>query len=315
MDGKQRYLGKDEAKAHQKFRKMCKTGVLVEHTVRQVIDAYWKWARIDWAESTRVNRKPILESFKAAVAGSLKAESLRGHHLDAWIDGCKRVKSGTTRGDYITLIKGAMKWAKVRGYIDRNPIEDMPKPPRNVRQEFLPIDTWPKVLALATDQEFLDFLTVMLATGARPNEMMRFEKRHLIENRFVLPIIESKGRKRSRVVYLPTEALVIVQRLAAQYPAGPLFRNRYGLPWGRNSVRCRFRRLKRRLEMPQLAATTLRHSYAHYRLTQGQDSLTVAKLMGHVDTRMVALRYGHLEQNVEYMSAANGVAFPGTSGA
>jgi hypothetical protein len=141
MDGKQRPLGKDKAKAHAKFQKMCKTGVLVEHTVRQVIDAYWKGARIDWAESTRVNRKPILESFKASVPASLPAEMLRGHHLDAWIDGCKRVKSGTTRGDYITLIKGVMKWAKARGYVERNPIEDMPKPPRVVRQEFLPADT------------------------------------------------------------------------------------------------------------------------------------------------------------------------------
>jgi integrase len=311
MDGKQRCLGKDEAKAHQKFRSMCKTGVLVDYTARQVIDAYWKWAQVDWAESTKDNRKRILDSFKASISGSLKAESLRRLHLDAWLSGCERVKSSTTRNDYITLIKSAMKWAKVRGYIERNPIEDMPKPPRNVRQEFLPADTWPKVLALATDQEFLDLLTAMLATGARPNEMMRFEKRHLSENRFVLPIIESKGRKRSRVVYLPAEALVIVQRLAAKYSEGPLFRNRYGMPWGRNAVRCRFRRLKRRMAMPKLTATTLRHSYAHYRLTQGQDALTVSKLMGHADCRMLATRYGHLEQNVEYMAAAaNGVAFP-----
>jgi integrase len=311
FDGKQRYLGKDEKIAHEKFRKMTNTGVTADFTVRQVIDAYWKWAKLNLAPSTLENRKPILESFKASVKASLKAESLRGHHIEAWIDSCERVKSSTTRSDYITHIKSVMKWAKARGYVERNPIEDMPKPPRNVRQEFLTVDTWPKVLALATDQQFRDFLTVMLSTGARPNEMTRFEARHLSGNRFILPIAESKGRKRSRVVYLPTEAVEIVQRLVTQYPSGPLFRNRRGTPWDNNSIRCRFRRLKRVMKMPKLTATTLRHSYAHYRLTEGQDALTVAKLMGHVDTRMVATRYGHLEQNVAYMeAAANGVGFP-----
>lgn len=50
------------------------------------------------------------------------------HQVEQWLDSCERVKSSTTRGDYITLIKGVMKWAKVLGYVERNPIEDMPKP-------------------------------------------------------------------------------------------------------------------------------------------------------------------------------------------
>ena len=129
--------------------------------------------------------------------------------------------------------------------------------------------------------------------------------------RLILPIQESKGKRKSRVVYLPPEALAIVQRLAEQYPDGKLFRNSKGRPFDRNSVRCRFRRIKRELGIPELTATTLRHSFAHWRLTSGQDSLTVAKLLGHVDTRMIATRYGHLEANPEFMQgAANAISFP-----
>ena len=63
--------------------------------------------------------------------------------------------------------------------------------------------------------------------------------------------------------------------------------------------------------MPKLCATVLRHSFAHYRLSEGQDALTVAKLMGHVDTRMIATRYGHLDSNVEFMQAeANRIMIP-----
>ena len=209
-----------------------------------------------------------------------------------------------------------MNWAMSMGYIDSNPIAEMPKPSRVVRQDFLPPDTWQKVLDLATDQEFRDFLTVMLLTGVRVQEMFKFEAKHLDGARFVLPISKSKGRKRSRVVYLPPEALEIVKRLVELNPDGKLFRNRQGKPWNRNSIRCRFRRMKRELNMPDLTATTLRHSYAHYRLTSGQDALTVAKLMGHVDTRMIATRYGHLESNSDYMQeAANQIGFPGLPGA
>jgi integrase len=329
INGKQRYLGTDAKKAHEQFRRMTQSGVTGDHTVRQVVAAYWKWAKENLAESTCARRRPILESFAKAMRPSLKADALRAFHVQDWLDdnakkrvAVKKGKRGekavsqqpyspTTIGDYVTLIKAVMNWAKGMGYVDRNPIEDMPKPAARIRQEFLPADTWSRVLELATDQPFRDYLIVMLSSGARPVEMGKFEACHLSGSRFILPIEKSKGKKRSRVVYLPDDALAIVRRLAEQYPTGKLFRNSDGNPWNKDSVRCRFRRLKRELKMPGLTATTLRHSFAHHRLSSGQDALTVSKLMGHVDTRMLATRYGHLDANADYMqAAANGVAFP-----
>jgi hypothetical protein len=52
LDGKQNYLGKDEAKAHAKFKQITQSGVVADCTVRQVIQAYWKWAKANLAEST-----------------------------------------------------------------------------------------------------------------------------------------------------------------------------------------------------------------------------------------------------------------------
>jgi len=295
INGKQHRLGKDRAEAFAKYHQMMHLGVPTgDHTVRQVLDAYWQWAQSNLAEETCKPRKGVLRAFGKTIPSTLKASSLRAFHVQNWIDNSPRVKSPTTISDRITLIKGIMNWAVSMGYLEANPIDKMPKPSRVVRQEFLPPDTWQRVLDLATDQEFRDFLEVMLSTGARPQEMHKFEADHFDGARLVLPILLSKGRRSNRVVFLPPEALEIVERLAQQHPEGKLFRNSRGRPWDRNSVRCRFRRLKRELNMPNLTATTLRHSFAHHRLTSGQDSLTVAKLMGHVDTRMVATRYGHL---------------------
>ena len=185
----------------------------------------------------------------------------------------------------------------------------MEKPTRNIRQEFVPVEQWPKLLAGAKD-DLRDFLTVILDAGARVQEMFKYEAKHFDGARLVLDIVDSKGRKESRVVNLPPVSQEIVKRLAKQYPEGKLFRTSKSVEWDRNSLRCRFRKLKRIMGMPKLCATTLRHSFAHYRLTQKQDSLTVSKLMGHKGTHMLATRYGHLEDSDFLASEASRIGFP-----
>ena len=47
----------------------------------------------------------------------------------------------------------------------------------------------------------------------------------------------------------------------------------------------------------------MRHSFAYYKLTVDEtDPLIVAKMMGHVDGRMIATRYGHIEANLDFLS-------------
>jgi integrase len=261
VDGRQINLGKNKKDAFAEYLRLMHLGVPKgDQTVRQILDAYWNWAKSNLAEETCKPRMRFLASFGRSVAQSLKATDVRPYHVQKWIDDNKRIKSPTTVSDRITLIKGVMNWAVSMGYIESNPIAGMPKPSRVVRQDFLPPDTWQTVLDLATDQQFRDFLTVMLLTGTRVREIFKFEAKHLDGARLVLPISKSKGRKRSRIVYLPPEALEIVERLVEQCAEGELFRNQKGAPWNRDSIRCRFRRLKRELNMPNLTATTLRHS-------------------------------------------------------
>jgi site-specific recombinase XerD len=80
-----------------------------------------------------------------------------------------------------------------------------------------------------------------------------------------------------------------------------IFRNRFGRPWSKDAVKDRFKRLQVKLKMPGLCATVLRHSFAHQKLISGTDSLIVSKLLGHVDGRMLATRYGHLDEASQLM--------------
>ena len=333
IGGRQVNLGKDKRLANEKFRKLMadyRPGTVTSrHTVRQVGQAYWEWLKRNRAESTCTRRHPILESFCKSVRAGLRASELLPLHVERWLseNDRKKVSTGGARGakqagdrlspttinNYIATIKGMMNWAESMGYVDRNPIAKMKKPAARIRQHFVPADMWQTVLSSAKDEAFRDYLTVMLSTGARAMEMRVFEAKHFDGNKFVLAIEASKGKKRSRVVYLPDDALAVVERLIKEYPDGPLFRNADGEPWTKNAVVCRFRRLRDKLKMPGLTATTLRHSYAHHRLTIGQDALTVSKLMGHTSTQMLATRYGHVEANADYMASAANLVSLSTS--
>jgi site-specific recombinase XerD len=64
-----------------------------------------------------------------------------------------------------------------------------------------------------------------------------------------------------RVVILTPEMAALTRRLMQEHPSGPLFRNEDGRPWTRNAVRCRFRRVHRKLGLGgDLVAYLYRHA-------------------------------------------------------
>lgn len=311
LGGRQVNLGKDKRAAFAEYHRLMGSSgaVFKDHLVREILDHYWTWLQANRSPETYKPRKPILVSFGQSIPPRLRVRQLQPFHVQRWIDASYSTNGPTRRNNLITTIKTALNWAVKMGYAPSNPIAMMEKPTRNIRQEFVPVELWPKLLAGAKE-DLRDFLTIILDAGARVQEMFKYEAKHFDGARLVLDIVDSKGRKESRVVNLPPVSLAIVKRLAEQYPEGKLFRTSKGIPWDRNSLRCRFRSLKRIMGMPKLCATTLRHSFAHYRLTQKQDSLTVSKLMGHKGTHMLATRYGHLEDSDFLASEASRIGFP-----
>lgn len=308
-------LGKDETEAWEKYHEIMakhrKQTVTEADAVSHLLDLRWTWVKAHRAETTADRLKPILKSFGMFVGPKLSVRKLKPHHVTSWLTEKYSHVSDTRRHTLITAIKGSLQWAADEGYIEVSPIAKMKKPEPAVRQEFLLAEVWPQVLGLSTDDQFTEFLTVMLDSGARVAEIFKAEARHLDGERLIFQVKESKGKKKNRVVWLPEASLKIVTRLAKEHPTGKLFRNRKGRAWNRNSIRLRFKRLKKLLKIPGLTATTLRHSFAHHRLISGQEPLVISKLLGHADGRMLATRYGHLEQNNEFMAAqANRIDSP-----
>ncbi len=159
----------------------------------------------------------------------MRTMDLRPFHVQRWLDTTYPNCGPTRVNNLITWIKTACNWAVKMGYASANPIAMMEKPTATVRQEFLPADQWQTLIDACRD-DLKDFIAVMLISGARVQEMFKYEASHLQGERLVLFIRDSKGQKRSRVVHLPPTALAIVKRLAKQHPEGKLFCTQAGKP-------------------------------------------------------------------------------------
>lgn len=229
-------------------------------------------------------------------------EILKPIHVQSWLDS-KKWSSGHKRG-CVTALKGAFNWAVKMELLERSPIRGLEKPAAGKREEFLTKSEFEEVLSHFKDQEFCDVLRFMWFTGARPQELVKIEARHVKPGHVLFPRLESKGKKRERIVFLVPEAQEIVDRLAAKNREGPIFRNRRGGPWKANNFACRFQRLEEKLGV-QHCMYKIRHGFAHYALTEAKLAPeVVASLLGHSDTRQLMQTYGHMVQNAEFMGDA-----------
>src|SRR5262249_44954033 len=148
----------------------------------------------------------------------------------------------------IMSVQRAFNWAKKSGHHERSPVVHVEKPPQGKRELVIPFEDHVKMVELAGSEEARDLLTIAWETGARPQEIMRVEARHvqLPGRRWVCPKKEAKGKTRIRIVYLSDVALEITKRLVEARPDGRLFRNTEGNPWNRLSVSCLILRLAKR---------------------------------------------------------------------
>ena len=171
---------------------------------------------------------------------------------------------------------------------------------------YLETAQWSKLVALLGKARdggaLLDLLTVLRETGCRPKEARIVEARHIDGHRWVFDVLESKGKKRRRVVKLTDTAFTICQRLALKYPEGPLFRNRNGKPWSHRAVDYRLWRLSRKLGF-SVTAYSLRHSWATDAIGRGASLAAIAFFMGHQGTKMLETVYSHVDRKDEFLDS------------
>ena len=314
IDGKQINLGPDEEEAYRRYHAiMAERGkpapIVVSTDANPALVAILE-EFIDWCLKHREPR--TVESYKERIQSFLNAprpqdaSRKRSSSLppSAMVDAHENWNPGMKRGR-ISAVQRALNWAVKQGRLDKSPVAFMEKPPAGKRTNVISPELYQQILSLRKSQEFIDLITVTWETGCRPQEIWRVEARHLDGDgkRWVFPILEAKGKKKIRIVYLTDNAWKICQRLAKRHPTGKLFRNSQGRPWNRHSSSLVFGRMIKHLGK-RYALVDLRHSFVQRSLKNGVDPVTLSFLMGHADTSMLAKVYAHLDQDAAHLQNA-----------
>jgi integrase len=283
-------------------------------TVRGVLLAFVEWCKANRADATYKFYKAGIDSFDDWLCSKSKAGLLVADFgpqtVEDWIAAYASL-SDNYRHNLIRSVQAAFNWAmkrkEWRRQIGENPLIGLEKPAQTPRDAYVTAEQWAKILETVTDAPFLDLLTVLKETGCRPQEAEQVESKHFDRDGrrwyFPEPVKKLRGKPETRIVHLTDRAFEICQRLALKNPTGPLFRNLKALPWKKNAINCRCKRLRDKLGF-NLCVYSIRHTFCTDALTRGVDPLTVAKLMGHKDATMVMKVYNRLNCRQDHLRDA-----------
>jgi integrase len=147
----------------------------------------------------------------------------------------------------------------------------------------------------ASDSDFRRLVQAALQTGCRYSELTRLEVADFNPNSGTLAIRRSKSGK-ARHVVLSDEGVLFFQQLTIGRAGSEIMlRKTNGEPWRTShqlrptAQACMHARID-----PPVSFHALRHTWASHAVMNGMPLLVVAKNLGHRDTRMAELHYGHL---------------------
>jgi len=312
--GKRHLLGDDEEQADTKFHELMANRDKPapapvkrdpdEITVAEVVNLYLVWSEEEQANLTYLWYRKYLQSFIDSLENQLLTlGELEPFHVTKWVKAHTWGKS--TRRGAMTAIARALSWAFSEGHIKHNPLfKRLKKPSPGKREKALTAQEYSAFLKHIKGG-FEDLVVTAWETGARPQEVVRVEARHvdLPNGRWVFPVEESKGKKAQRIVYLSKKALAITKRLMAKNRKGPLFRTQFGNPWSRFSVSDAFERLKPKVGV-KYRLYDFRYSFCTNGLKNGVDPITMQHLMGHKDLAMISRIYALVGQDHQHMRNA-----------
>ena len=282
IGGVRHNLGSDKAEALRQFHALMrepKHKAVQSQTFVAVADAFLEWVKKDRAADTYEWYRYRIERFCQRYP-QLKLADMKPFHVQQWADSYPNL-SKTSRRNYLRSVKRCVGWACAQGYIEVNPIRSLEIPSAEHRDVCLTQSQFDEILRHIPDQNFRDLCEVTFQTGCRPQELLRVEARHvdIARSRWVFPVIESKGKRQPRIVYLSPYAEELTKRLVEQYPDGALFRNSRGKKWTTDAVNCGFSRIQQRMgKQAMLQQDVDRKAAIDERLLKSNDRRTVTEL-------------------------------------
>lgn len=280
-------------------------------TVQGLLDRYLTHVRATRAPETfRIYQLRISE-FSADIGPDKISVDLKPHEVLDWLHS-RKFKDGATgklkpwsngtKNGALAAIRSAFRWAVEHELLEASGVCNLKSLPKGRRENPLKPDEFEAVMKHVMAENFRDLLRFSWLVGCRPQESKRIQAHHvdLVRGVVTFELENSKGKKRVRVLYLSTEAAVILARLLKRHHKGHLFRTQQGRPWTNSVVYQATKRLEARCGR-KLCLYDLRHSFTTNGLEKGVDVATMAELMGHADPSTILRTYQHLAKRPEFL--------------
>jgi integrase len=168
------------------------------------------------------------------------------------------------------------------------------------RARYLQLDECRRLINAANDgDDFRHMVEAGLHTGARWSALCRLKARDFNRDAGTLTVfLKDKGSKTHHVVLSEEGVAFFTEAAAKAHNREFLFVRSDGEPWKTSwQIRPMEAACKRAAITPGVGFHTLRHTWASHAIMNGAPLMVVAKNLGHADTRMVELHYGHLAPN------------------
>jgi integrase len=208
----------------------------------------------------------------------------------------KRARKVTVNRTLIVL-KAALNLAWREGKVASNAEWSRVQPFENVntaRIRYLTVAQAQRLIN-GCDPDFRLLVQAALETGARLGELVALQVHDFNPNTGTLAIRTSKSGKARHVVLTEEGAAFFKQVCAGRPDHATMLLRADGQPWGRAQQSPLMREACGRAKItPAINFHGLRHTWASLAAMAGVPLMVVAKNLGHRDTRMVEMHYGHL---------------------
>jgi integrase len=290
-------------------------------TVAKAMEAYCDWLDVNrkTGKDARIRADALINPVLGEIlVAALTADDIRKWHTDL-AKAPPRVRTGeglkqqykaidkrdedakrrrkVTANRTLTYLRAALNMAWREGHVASNTAWARVRPFEGVtvaRVHYLTIAEAQRLIN-AADPDFRQLVQAALETGARYGELAALRVHDYNADSGTIAVQQSKSGKPRHVVLTDEGAAFFRQLCAGRPGAEIMLAKANGSPWGRADQGAPMRNACERAKItPPIGFHGLRHTWASLAVMAGVPLMVVGRNLGHRDTRMVELHYGHL---------------------
>lgn len=280
--------------------------------LKQLIDKFGEAIQVEGAlseetiKSYRCHLRKMVEFFGNPVVTEITSKQVKEWRLDM----LKRKMTHAAVNVRISICKRLFNWAIDDEIVsNKNPFRRIPRGPEKNRERLMTQEEFDSIISYAhQDSDFVDILTALRYTPARPSDFCRAEWSMLNESMDLLTLPQHKTKntakiKKPRYIYIPPNIKeILLKRLARNGNKRYIFTQRSGNKFRPGTISIKFRQIREKLGIKpdvngeQLVPYCARHTIITEAVRKGVTGPQL-QILGGWTNLLTARKYVHLNES------------------